>query len=45
VELDEDEATHVHSFKLIILTIMGVLREGDKSNHRLTLPAVNDFAT
>ncbi len=43
--LDKDEATHVHSFKLIIPTITGVLREGDKSDHRLTLPAVNDFAT
>jgi hypothetical protein len=45
VGLDEDEATHVHSFKLIIPTIMRALREGDKSDHRMPLPTVKDFAT
>jgi len=45
VGLDEDEATHVHSFKLIIPTLLGAMRDGDKSDHKVPLPAVKDFAT
>ena len=45
VGLDEDEATHVHSFKLIVPTLLGAMRDGDKSDHRVPLPGVRDFAT
>jgi len=45
VRLDEDEATHVHSFKLIVPTLLGAMRDGDKSDHRIPLPGVKDFAT
>jgi hypothetical protein len=30
VGFDEDEATHVHSFKLIVPSLLGATREGDK---------------
>jgi hypothetical protein len=38
---DEDEATHVHSFKLIVPTIIGAAKDGDKHDLKLPLPAVN----
>jgi hypothetical protein len=45
VGLDEDEAMHVHSFKLIMPTLLGAMRDGDKSDHKFPLPGVKDFAT
>jgi hypothetical protein len=45
VGLDEDEATHVHSFKLIVPTLLGAMRDGDKSDQKFPLPAVKDFTT
>jgi len=38
VGFDEDEATHVHSFKLIIPSLLG-------ATPKLPLPAVKDFST
>jgi hypothetical protein len=43
VGLDEDEASHVHSFKLIIPSLLGATKEGDKNDPRYPLPAVKDF--
>jgi hypothetical protein len=45
VGFDEDEATHVHSFKLIIPTILGAAKDGDKHDPKLPLPAVKDFTS
>jgi len=44
IGFDEDEATHVHSFKLIIPSIMGATKDGDKNDPRYPLPAVKNFA-
>lgn len=45
VGFDEDEATHIHSFKLIVPSLLGALREGDKHDIRYPLGAVRDFPT
>lgn len=45
VGFDEDEATHVHSFKLIVPTILGAAKDGDKHDPKLPLPAVKDFTS
>ena len=44
VGFDEDEATHVHSFKLIVPSLMGATKEGDRNDPKFPLPAVRDFA-
>jgi hypothetical protein len=44
VGFDEDEATHVHSFKLIVPSLLGATKEGDKNDPKYPLPAVRDFA-
>jgi len=43
VGFDEDEATHVHSFKLIIPSLLGATKEGDINDPKYPLPAVKDF--
>lgn len=43
VGFDEDEATHVHSFKLIVPSLLGATKEGDKNDPKLPLAAVKDF--
>jgi hypothetical protein len=45
VGFDEDEVTHLHSFKLIVPTILGGSKDGDKHDPKLPLPAVKDFNT
>jgi hypothetical protein len=44
VGFDEDEATHIHSFKLIVPSLLGATKEGDKNDPKLPLPAVRDFS-
>jgi hypothetical protein len=44
VGFDEDEATHVHSFKLIVPSLLGATKEGDKNDPKFPLSAVRDFA-
>ncbi len=41
---NEEEATHVHSFKLIIPSLLGATKESDKNDPKLPLPAVKDFS-
>ncbi len=41
---DEDKATHVHSFKLIIPSLLGAIKDGGKNDPKLPLPAVKDFS-
>jgi hypothetical protein len=41
---DEDEATHVYTFKLIIPSLLGATKDGDKNDPKLTLPAIKDFS-
>jgi hypothetical protein len=43
VGLDEDKATHIHSFKLIIPALLGAWKEGDKNDPKLPLSGVKDF--
>ena len=43
IGFDEDEATHAHSFKLIIPSIMGATKDEDKNDPKYPLPAVKDF--
>ena len=43
VGFDEDEATHIHSFKLIVPSLLGATKEGDKSDPKYPLPSVKDF--
>jgi hypothetical protein len=43
VGFDEDEATHVHSFKLIVPSLLCATKEGDKNDLELPLAAVKDF--
>jgi superoxide dismutase len=43
VGFDEDEATHVHSFKLIVPSLLGATKAGDKNDPKCPLPAVKDF--
>jgi hypothetical protein len=43
IGFDEDEATHVHSFKLIVPSLLGATKEGDKNDPKYPLPAVKDF--
>jgi hypothetical protein len=45
VGFDEDEATYIHSFKLIVPSLLGALRKGDKHDIRYPLGAVRDFTT
>jgi exonuclease VII small subunit len=45
VGFDEDEATHIHSFKLIVPSLLGATMEGDKNDPKYPLPAVKDFAS
>jgi len=44
VGFDEDEAMHVHSFKLLVPSLLGATKEGDKNDPKYPLPAVRDFA-
>jgi hypothetical protein len=44
VGFDEDEATHVHTFKVIVPSLLGAAKEGDKNDPKFPLPAVRDFA-
>jgi hypothetical protein len=44
VGFDEDEATHVHSFKLIVPSLPGAIKEGDKNDPKYPLAAGKDFA-
>ncbi len=39
VGFDKDEVTCVHSFKLIVPSLLGATKEGDKSDPKLPLPA------
>jgi hypothetical protein len=41
---DEDEATHIHSFKLIAPALLGAMKEGDKNDPKVPLLAIKDFA-
>jgi len=43
VGFDEDEATHVHSFKLIVPSLLGATKEGDKNDPKYPLSGVRDF--
>jgi hypothetical protein len=43
IGFDEDEATPVHSFKLIVPSLLGATKEGDKNDPKYPLPAVKDF--
>jgi hypothetical protein len=43
VGFDEDEATHIHSFKLIVPSLLGATKEGDKNDPKYPLPSVKDF--
>jgi hypothetical protein len=43
VSFDKDEATHIHSFKLIVPSLLGATKEGDKNDPKLPLPAIKDF--
>jgi hypothetical protein len=43
VGFDEDEATHIHSFKLIVPSLLGATKEGDKNDPKYPLPAVRAF--
>ena len=43
VGFDEDEATHLHSLKLIVPSLLGATKEGDKNDPKYALPAVKDF--
>jgi len=45
VGFDEDEATHIHSFKLIVPSLLGATKEGDKNDPKYPLPAVKDFTS
>jgi hypothetical protein len=45
VGFDEDEATHFHSFKLIVPSLLGASKEVDKNDPKYPLPAVKDFAS
>ena len=40
VGFDEDEATHIHSFKLIVPSLLGATKEGDKNDPKLPLPDI-----
>ncbi len=43
VGFDEDEVAHVHSFKLIVLSLLCATKEGDKNDPELPLAAFKDF--
>jgi hypothetical protein len=43
VGFDEDEATHIHFFKLIVPSLLGATKEGNKNDPKYPLPAVKDF--
>jgi hypothetical protein len=45
VGFDEDEATHIHSFKLIVPSLLGATKEGDKNYPKYPLLAVKDFSS
>lgn len=45
IGFDEDEASHIHSFKLIVPSILGVLQEGDKPDTCHPLASVKDFTS
>ncbi len=45
MELDEDEAMHIHSFKLILPSLLGATKEGDKNDPKYHLLAVKDFTS
>lgn len=43
VGFDEDKATHVHSFKLIIPSLLGAIKEVDKNDPKYPLLVVHDI--
>ncbi len=43
VGFDEDKATHVHSFKWIIPSLLGAIKEVDKNDPKYPLLAVHDI--